>query len=156
MHERREQYEQDRLGNVRRKIDRLRAQEGNVGGSDDEGLVQIQSADAGSDVLLYSLPTHAQQAIVTQVWGFNSTPTNSDTMQLLEVDLDDSNSITSSTERSVPIQVNSGETRKEDYEGLPFDKAIGVNAEFSGQVGVALISDHHEEVEPASEQSEAP
>lgn len=144
------QYEQDRLGNENRKIDELRAQEGMVEG-DDQGLKEIQSADTGSVVLLQSKPTHADQMIVELIHGYNSVSSGGDTFSLYELTLDGAGNITDQTRRSVPIQVASGATRSIGYEGLPFDKAIGVESEFQGFVGVGFKSDHKEYNEPESE-----
>lgn len=149
-----EEYQQDRLGNVRRKIDELRAKEGNNGLDSDNGLVNVGSADTGSVNLLYSAPTHASQVIVDQLSAFNSVGSGDNTFTLYEVELDGSNSITSSTQRSVPINVSSGSTSFTDYHGEPFSASIGVSSEFQGQIGVGVFSDHHEEEEPASEQTE--
>lgn len=149
------QYEQDRLGNENRRLDDLRAQEGKNGLTNDDGLVEIGSADTGSSVLIYSKPTHAQQVIPIQLTAFNSVGSGTNTFVLEEATLDGSNNITSTTQRSVPIEVSSGETRIVDYHGLPADRALSVDSEFQGQIGVAVISDHQEEHEPASEQTEA-
>lgn len=151
-----ESFKQDRLGNSRRELDTLRAQEGMSGFNDDEGIVQIQSADTGSDLLILSKPTHAQDMFITQLHAFNSNPTAGDTFSVFEADLDGSGSITSTTRRSVPHQVDSATTAYIDYEGESFEKAISITAEFEGQVGVAVVSDHHEENEPASEITESP
>lgn len=150
------EYEQDRLGNERKKIDTLRAQEGNEGLDTDEGIAEIGSAGTGSSQLLYSKPTHAQRVFVTQVWGFNSVGSGDNSFILEEATLDGSNSISSSKQRSVPIVVDSATTRVEEYEGMEFDGAISVNSEFQGQVGIAVVSDHEEYHEPASEQTESP
>lgn len=150
-----EQYEQDRLGNVRRKIDTLRAQSGMWGEDTGDGIAEIGSAETGAVQLLYSLPTHAQQAILIEVHAHNSA-TTSGNYELYEVDLDGSGNITASTRRSVPINVDNTQTRIHSYEGLPFSKSIGVQSEFAGMIGVGVIDDHHEENEPASEQTQAP
>lgn len=145
-----EQFEQDRLGNSRRKLDTLRAQEGNVGGGDDGLLEFTTSAQTGTQRVLYSLPTHASQVIVTKLQAHNSQGT-AGSFYISEADLDGNGSITSTTRRSVNINVGSLETSTTEYEGKPFEKAIAVQSEFQGQIGVAVISDHHEEDEPASE-----
>lgn len=146
------QYEQDRLGNENRKLDTLRAQEGMAGENDETGIVNIGSASTGTDVIAYSLPTHVDEAIVTELHAYNSTGTGG-TYSLFELDLDGNGSVVSSTRRSVPIEVVSEATRINSYEGLPFDKAIGVNADFEGFVGVGLIADHKEYNEPQAEDS---
>lgn len=151
-----EQFEQDRLGNVRRKLDTLRAQAGMWGEDDDNGIVNIAGGETDTMTVLYSLPTHTQESILVEVHAHNSNPTSGTTFSLYELDLDGAGAITGSTRRSVPIEVTSATTRILSYEGLPFDKAIGVQSEFEGHIGVGVIDDHHEEEEPASEQTAAP
>lgn len=151
-----EQYEQDRVGNVRRKLDTLRAQAGMWGEDDDNGIVNIAGGETNTMTTLYSLPTHAQQSILVEVHAHNSNPTSGTTFSIYELDLDSGGTITGSTRRSVPIEVGSAETRIITYEGLPFGKAIGVESEFEGHIGVGVIDDHHEENEPESEQTTAP
>lgn len=138
-----EQFEQDRLGNVRRKLDDLRAQEGMKGADSEEGIAEITSGDTGSIQIAYSLPTHTDRAIVTELHATCTIDTGG-FYSLYELDLDGSGNITGSTRRSVPIEVVSQSTRINSYEGLPFEKAIGVEADFEGFVGVGLISDHEE------------
>lgn len=144
------QYEQDHLGNENKKIDELRAQEGMVGGDTDEGIVQLTSVNTGSDELLFSLPTHADEAIVTELHAYNSVSSGG-TYSLFEADLDGSGSIVSTTRRSVPVEVVGNATRINSYEGKPFDKAIAVSADFEGYIGVGVVTDHKEYNEPASE-----
>lgn len=156
VHSREEQFEQDRIGNVRRKLDTLRAQEGMAGLDTDEGIANIGSAETATDVLLLSKPTHAQRMIGVQIQAFNSVGSGANTFTLKQATLNGSNSITSTTQRSVPIEVASGATRILEYKGIPFDRAISVESEFQGQIGIAVISDHHEENEPASEITESP
>lgn len=146
------QYEQDNLGNERRKIDTLRAQEGMVGGDDaDQGIENIGSAETGTVTTLYSLPTHADQVYLSMIQAFNSVGSGANTFSLYELNLDGSGNITGQTKRSVPINVASGATRTLGYEGMEFNKAIGVESEFQGQIGVAVLSDHEEYSEQASE-----
>jgi len=139
----REQFEQDRLGNVRRKLDPLRAQEGMKGVDSEEGIAEIGTQDTGSIQVLYSLPSHTDRAIVTELHATNTQSTGG-FYSLYELDLDGSGSVVSSTRRSVPLQVTSQATRINSYEGLPFEKAIGVDSEFAGMIGVGLISDHRQ------------
>lgn len=143
-----EQYEQDRLGNANRKLDRLRAQEGQQ--TSDSGLTEITSSDTGSVEILYSLPTHADRVIVEAVHGFNSVGSGDNTFSLFDLDLDGSNNINSSTRRSVPYNVGSADTERYEYEGQAFEKAIGVESEFEGWIGVGLIVDHDESSESLS------
>lgn len=146
-------YEQDRLGNERKKLDKLRAQEGMKGDTaDDEGIVTIGTADTGTDILVYSKPTHAQQFMLDLIHAHNSQNTKA-SFEVLEAELDGAGNITSTTKRSVLIPVTSVTTRAVGYEGEPFTSALAVNSEFAGEIGVAVIADHHEENEPASEQT---
>lgn len=144
----REQYEQDRLGNVNRKLDTLRAQEGMKGADDEEGIAEITSADTGSLQLLYSLPTHVSRAILTELHATN-TQSTAGFYSLYEVDLDGSGNITGNTRRSVPLEVTSQATRINSYEGLPFEKAVAVDSDFEGFVGAGFVVDHDEEDEPS-------
>jgi len=147
-----EEYEQDRLGNTNRKLDQLRAQEGMYGsGGDDEGIQEVGTADTGSDLLVLSKPTHADQMILDLIHAHNSAA-SSGTFRILEAELDGSGNINSTTKRSVPINVASGATRSLGYEGEPFTNAIAVNSEFAGEIGFAVLSDHDESSEPAIEQ----
>lgn len=143
------EFQQDRLGNERKKLDELRAVEGNVGSdSDDQGLVTVGSADTGSDVLLYSLPGHADRVILSKVQAYNSDV--DDTLTVKEVMLDSNGNIDSdsTTQRSVPLFFPANDTNSYDYEGQPItDDAIAVNSEFEGQVGASVVVD----IEEASE-----
>lgn len=153
MPDRVENYQQDRLGNTRRELDQLRAQEGMAGSdSDDEGIQEVGTADTGSDLLVYSTPTHSDRVILDLVHAHNSAASEG-TFQLFEASLNSSGSIVSTTRRSVPINVAAGVTRAIGYEGIPFENSIAVNSEFAGQVGVAVISDHDQSSEPESEQT---
>lgn len=142
-------YEQDRLGNERRKLDRLRAQEGMVDG-DDQGITEITSTNTGTIQTLHSLPAHTDEAIVTELHAYNGDSV-SGTYSLYELTLDENGSIASSTRRSVPIDLATDATRINSYEGTPFTGAIGVSAEFQGWIGVGLLSDHKEYNEADSE-----
>jgi len=144
------QFEQDRLGNERKKLDTLRAQEGMVQ-NDEDGIVQIGSVKAGTDVIAYSLPGHADEVMVDTLEAYNSKSSGNNIVSLYELTLDSSGNITDTTRRSVPIHVSVDETRKFEYDGEPVDAdAIGVNAEFEGFVGVSVIVDHKESSENPS------
>lgn len=151
------QFEQDNQGNERRKLDTVRAQEGNAGGlTGGEGLAEIGSADTGGSVLVYSKPTRATQYYVTRINAFNSVGSGDNTFFLEEQTLDGSNSVSSSEQRSVPFSVASGATREIVYEGLAFDKAAGVVSEFEGQIGISVLVDHEQSDEPNTVQTDAP
>lgn len=134
-------YEQDRLGNERRKLDQLRAQEGMEGEDDNNGIAAIGADDVGANVVLYELPEHADQIILTELHAYNST-TEDGTYSLFEVEIDDQGAITSSVRRSVPIEVVGEATRINSYQGLPFEGHIAVTATFEGHVGAGVIADH--------------
>lgn len=141
-------YEQDELGNERRKLDRLRAQEGMTGNTgDDTGLTSIGTAETGDDILLMSKPSHASQMILNVIQAYNSQ--SSDTFRLKEATLNGNNSITSTTRKTVPINVDSESTIIGQYKGATFDKAIAVESQFAGEIGVGIISDHKETSEPS-------
>lgn len=147
-----EQYEQDRLGNTNRKLDTLRAQEGNAGGFDNgEGLTRVTSAETGSAQSVYSAPTHASRAWVTAVWAFNSVGSGLNTFHLVGGTANSggaNGAFSNTTRRSIDIEVASGNTRREPFGSLEFTHDIGVVSEFEGQVGVELIIDHDQEDEP--------
>lgn len=145
------QYEQDNQGNERKKLDTLRAQEG-MDETAEEGLTEVVSADTGSDLLLYSLPTHADAAYVDEVHAWNSEGSAAN-FSLFEAQLDGSGSITSTTRRSVPFVVDATDDVQISYSGEKFEDHIAVNSDFIGYVGVGVVVDHKEYNEPASEQT---
>ena len=144
------EYEQDRLGNERKKLDQLRAQEGMSGAdADDEGIEEIGSAETGTSLTVYSIPTHADQVMLDLIHAHNSAA-SAGTFTVQEAELDGSGNIVSTTRRSVPINVAADATRAIGYEGLPFENAIAVESEFAGVIGFAVLSDHKEYVEEGS------
>lgn len=155
------QYEQDNLGNERKKIDALRAQEGMD--AEPDGIVDIDAtenaaapAEASSAVLAYEKPTHADEVYLSLIHAYNSVSSGNDTFTIYEVELDSGGNITSRTQRSVPIHVQTQRTRSIGYEGIAFENSIAVSSEFQGQIGLGVKSDHKEYSEPESEQTEAP
>lgn len=150
------QFEQDRLGNERRKLDVLRAQEGNAGGLDNgEGLAHIGSAETGSAQTLYSSPTHANKVYITRVWGYNSVGSGRNTFHLVDGDAH-SNGFSNTTRRTVDIEVASSNTRSEDINAKEFGNDVGVVSEFEGQIGLEIIVDHEQAQEPNSEVTGTP
>lgn len=144
-----EQFEQDRLGNVNRKLDRFRAQEGM---EDEDGIVEIGEDDVDEDVVLVEFPDHVDEAIVTELHSYNSTAEDG-TYTLHEAELDDDGEITDTTQRSVRIEVAGEATRINSYEGKPFSgDAIAVNASFEGDVGVGYVADHKQYNESTAQQ----
>lgn len=143
-------YKQDRLGNERKELDELRAQEGMVEGTETEdGITQVQTQDTGSLNLIYEKPEHANEAILSFIHAYNSLSTSGSTFSLYEVETDDNGSITSQTRRTVPLNVTQGSTRTIGYEGLPFEEDIAIESEFGGYVGVAVISDNDRSADEA-------
>lgn len=147
-----EEYAQDAEGNVYRNLDEFRARRGQVEGTPSEGLVVVGSGDTGSDLAVFSQRSDEDELIVTEVWGHNSGPGGGNTFHLLEGDTDGSGGISNTTRRSVDIEVESGNTRREPYVGEGFTRAIGVQSEFAGQVAVGVMSDHKESTEPSLQQ----
>lgn len=145
------QYEQDNQGNERRKLDTLRAQEG-MDENADEGLQEIVSADTGSDLLLYSLPTRAHAAYIDTIHAYNSEASAAN-FALFEAQLDSSGSVTSTTRRTTPINVGASSDTQIGYSGNKFETSIAVNSDFIGWVGVGVIVDHREYDESAVEQT---
>jgi len=148
------EYEQDRLGNVNRKLDQLRAQDGNAGAdADNSGILEIAGGDEDTDLVVYELPSDASQVMLDLI-NFHNNSGGDGTFRILEATLDSSGTITNSTRRSVLYNVSDGATRVVGYEGRPFtDDAIAVNSSVTGEIGLAVISDHKEYDEPAVEQS---
>lgn len=154
--ERREKvsYEQDRQGNERRKLDEHRAQDG-MEQDDRDGVVSIEAGDVDSEVIVYELPDSAQRAILDEVHSYNESDTGA-TFSIFSASLDANGDIDTTTRRSVPIDVASTTTRIHSYSGKPFEAdAIAVSSSFEGHIGLAVLADHEESHESASEQTEA-
>lgn len=143
--ERSESYAQDNLGNVNRELDDVRANEGMAGGdSDNNGIDQIPGGDTGTDVIVYSLPTHAEEVYVEEIHIYNTSggPGN---VQLYSATLDSNGNVDTTTRRSVPYHVADGDTETYGYSGDSFDQdAIVVNASVAVTVGVSVVVDHPE------------
>lgn len=147
-----EEYSQDAEGNVNRELDPVRAKMGQVDGSPPQGLVVVGSADTTTDLALFSIPSDSDALYVTEVWGHNSGPSGGNTFHLLEGETDGSGGLSNTSRRSVDIEVASGNTRREPYDGEGFTTAIGVSSEFAGQVSVGVDSSHKESSEPNLQQ----
>lgn len=150
-HDRQEQFEQDRLGNVRRKLDEYRAREGNVGGGTD-GIVTIAAGDAGTDVVVYDPPDHADETILLEV-RVRDTSGGAITFTVQEAELNDDGTVASTTQRSITQDVAANDTTVLEYIGEPFTDAVAVNASGACEAGVGVITDHEEASEPESEQT---
>lgn len=146
------QYQQDRQGNERRKLDQLRGQAGMSGANgDDNGIVTIAAADTGSDAVAYSIPNSVDETILDLIHAHNSGDA-AGTFRIKSATLNEDGSIDTTSRRSVLINVAGGVTRAIGYEGDPFtDDAIVVESTFEGEIGVAVLSDHKEYIEPSSE-----
>lgn len=141
-----EQYEQDRHGNVNRKLDRLRAQDG-MDADGNGGLLEVAAGDVDTDLVLYELPESVDGVIATEVHAHNGGDSDG-TFSLYSAELDGDGNITSTTRRSVPIEVVLSATRIHSYEGKEFDAdAIVVNSSFEGHIGVGVVVDNKEETE---------
>lgn len=141
-----EEYEQDNLGNVSRKIDTIRAQEG-MSAETDSGILIIGSADTGGNLVVYTPPTHADEYYLSEIHVRNSAGSAGD-YYIQEATLDSGGSITGTTRRSIDYNVASGADETQDYGGEAFTDALAVNSDFGGQVGVEVIVDHNEATEP--------
>lgn len=148
-----ENYKQDRYGNVERELDELRGQDGMSGAdADDDGIVDIAPGDTGSNIVVYELPQHTDEAILDLIHAHNNSGA-AGTFRILEATLDAGGNITGTTRRSVLINVADGATRALGYEGEPFtEDAIVVNSGFEGEFGFAVLSDHKEYNEENTEQ----
>jgi len=154
------QYEQDRFGNERRKLDTLRAREGFEGLDTQEGISDITSLDTSTGVddtgniqIAYSLPTRADRVILDEAHAYNGDSIDA-TYSLYELDLDSNGNITGQTRRSVPVQVSSQSTRVVSLHGKPYESAIGVASEFEGKIAVGVIVDHDQSTEESIVQTE--
>jgi len=145
------EFEQDRLGNRKARLDRLRAREGSVEG-DEEGIVEITGGDTGNTVVVVDSPEHADRIHLTQVRLYGSAVTSGESATIYEVERDNQGSITSSTRRSVPLVATQDETTTYEYEGKEFEDDVAVESEFEGYVGVSFISDHDRSTETAEPQ----
>jgi len=141
-----EQFEQDRHGNVNRKLDRIRAQDG-MDADGNGGIVEVVTADVGTDLVLYELPDSVDAVTATEVHAYNGDAADG-TFSLYSAELDAGGAITSTTRRSVPIEVVQSATRIHSYKGKEFSAdAIVVNSSFEGFIGVGVVADNKEETE---------
>lgn len=152
--EKTENYEQDRYGNVNRELDQLRGQQGMAGADgDNDGIMDIPAADTGTNQIVYEIPDHTDEAILDLIHAHNDSG-GAGTFRILEATLDSGGNITSTTRRSVLINVADGATRAIGYEGDPFtEDAIVINSGFEGEFGLAILSDHKEYTETNEEQA---
>jgi hypothetical protein len=139
------QYEQDNKGNERKKIDTLRAQEG-MSAESNQGIVEVSSASTSTSILAYSKPTDADDLYVDSLHAHNSGSTST-TFTLYEATLT-GGTISSVTQRSVPIEVGGNSTKVIDYSGGAFSESIAIQSGFEGFIGVGVIADHKEYQEP--------
>lgn len=155
--DREEQFEQDNLGNVNRRLDQVRSLEGMEGSDDDDnGIVEIAGGDTGTDLIVYELPTHASRVYLSLIQLYNNSG-GAGNYQIYDATLDDQGAVDTTTRRTVPINVADGATRSIGYEGVAFDQdAIVVNAAQTGFVGISVFVDHDQSDEPASEVTQSP
>lgn len=146
-----ERFEQDRLGNVNRRLDDVRAQGGM---SDSNGLVDV--TQDGSNLILYEIPEDVSQVNIDEVHAHNGL-TSDGTFNIHSATLDADGNIATTTRRSVPLDVTAENTRIHSYTGEEFSEdAIVVSADFDGTIGVGVYVDRPEEYEPFAEQEESP
>lgn len=151
--EQKENFAQDRLGNVNRELDPVRSISGMEEG---DGLVAIAAGDVGSQVVMMEIPDDAAGFSLMEIHAYNST-TSAGTFQLHSATLDDTGTITSTTRRSVPFNVGSEVGRTISYSGKEFSEdAVVVVSQFEGEVGIGGNMDRPEELEPATEQTSGP
>lgn len=143
-----EKYAQDRLGNVRRELDEVRALGGMYEGN---GIVDVEEEDTEEELVIFELPEGAEGVYIEELHAHNS-GTEQGSFQLHSATMDDEGEIEEVVARSVPIVVSGEITRTVSYTGREFSKdAIVVTSEFEGSVGVGGYVDMPEYVEPASE-----
>lgn len=156
-----ETFKQDRQGNVRRDIDEVRGLDGMEevdGDGDPNGIVEIVTGDddGATDVILFHIPDDASGFHLEEVHAHNGSA-DPGTFTVYTATLNDDGTVNTTTRRSVPLDVDAGATRTISYSGREFeDDAIVVNSNFTGFIGTGGYTDKPEEIEPASEQTEAP
>lgn len=150
-----ESYKQDHLGNVRRELDDYRAREGGVAGGTD-GHVDVTADDTDTDLVAYELPDHANQVILEQVMTRADDGTGGGTVTVYSATLADDGTIDTTTQRGVPLDMAAAGTDAHDIVTAPFsDDAIVINASVASEVSLGVLSDHFEESEPASEETQS-
>jgi hypothetical protein len=171
-----EEYEQDRLGNVYRKLDRVRAEDGY---SEDNGIITINTTAGAVDTeatateIVYDLPDDVQQAHLVEIVINNKSADDSGSdlsvdYTIQDSTLDSNGNIDTTTKRSVTDTVGTGSRDEVEYTGREFsDGAIVIDAESEQpsagntatleiEVGVSVYADHLEEYEGTTEITTSP
>lgn len=144
------QFEQDRLGNERKKLDQIRSLDGSDAGEENGGLVVISADQVGTEVIFYEPPKNVDEYYLSGLRAYNSGDSGG-TFHLLEAEVDDNGNINSSDRRTVDLDMATGVTRTFGYEGGAFEDAITIVANFEGQVSLSVHLDNKEHTEPAAE-----
>lgn len=148
-----EQFTQDRLGNVNRNLDPIRAIDGMEEG---RGLTEVLVGEEDTPLVLLEIPSGASGFHIEEVHGHNSSDGDG-TFTLWSATLDDAGEIDQLTKRSVPFNVGGGVTRTIPYSGKEFgEDAVVIQSGFEGEIAVGGYMDHREEHEPSTEQRQAP
>lgn len=139
-------FAQDRLGNEKKELDDVRAQEGNSADTN-SGIVSVAG---GAQELAYKIPDEAEAAHLSYIMlHLPSSAGAAHSVRIEDAELDNNNNITSSTDRSVPISVSPGATRTVGYEGSEFSNGgVSVTETTGGastvEVGLSFYTDTNE------------
>lgn len=148
-----EQFTQDRLGNVNRELDAIRALTGMEDGS---GLETIAAGDTGTDVILMEIPEDASGFHLNELHAYNESTSDS-TFQIFSATLDDTGAVDTTTARSVRLNVGAEVGRTISYSGKEFgEDAVVVVSQFAGDIAIGGYMDRPEELEPSTEQTSTP
>lgn len=114
----------------------------------DDGLVQVQGGDTGTDLVAIEIPDDVQGLHVVAIHAYNGSGGDG-TFHLKTSDLDNNGDPTNTTRRSIPIPVVDGSARFVGFDGKQFDdEAVVINSEFSGWIGLAYRPYRPESLEP--------
>lgn len=144
------QFEQDGLGNERRKLDEIRASAGGNAAGENNGLIVVTDEDVDTELVLYEPPSDVDEYYLTGVRAYNEDAEGGN-FHVLEAELDADGNIASSDRRTVNLDMAADVTRNFGYDGDAFEDVIAISSSFSGQVSVSVLLDHKEHNEPASE-----
>lgn len=152
-----ERFAQDRLGNVERELDEVRAQDGM---NDDNGRVVLAGGDTGDAITVYDIPDDAYAAHLQTLHVYNSTGSDAEVKLYEQADTSVTNTGDSGNIlRSVTMPVNDGEFFELEYEGEEFDvDGIAIESDQGGdlEAAVSVLLDTKEYEESASEQTATP
>lgn len=145
-----EPYKQDRLGNVNREIDTVRGQDGMSAAGEANGLIEVTdyadgSAEDNVTHAVFTVDEDIHRVYLTEFHIFNQ-GNEEGTITIYE-DTD-----AGTVQRSLPVTVAAGAQETVNYSGREFTGDIMVQTTVDGMYGAAVITDHPEYIEPASEQ----